>query len=108
MYNNYNYGYGNYNPYQTSMQQQNYAYVNGIEGAKAYQMMPNQTALLMDSDRPVFYFKTSNAMGQSTIKAYKFEELVETPNQTQNAPEYALKSDLEALRKSIEEMKANG
>lgn len=51
-----------------------YEYVNGVEGAKAYNMQPNSNMLLMDSDNPIFYMKSSDAMGKSTIKHYKFEE----------------------------------
>lgn len=51
------YGYGNYA--QRSVINQ-YTYVNGLEGAKAFNIAPNQSVLLMDSDNPVFYLKTSN------------------------------------------------
>lgn len=81
------------NPYVNS-----YSYVNGIEGAKAYQMLPNQMVLLMDSEKPYFYTKCSNNMGQSTIKIYKFEEV---PQQEEVQLEYATKQDLQELKDLI-------
>ena len=109
------YGYNNnnnyYNPYGNPYMQQpqtqvnQYAFVNGIEGAKAYQMQPNQTVLLMDSDREVCYMKQANAMGQSTLRYFKLVEVSEQDlrGQVQVQPDYVLKSDFEALNKKVED-----
>lgn len=85
-----------YNSSNAPAQQQNtqlnvFAYVNGLEGAKAFFVPPNGRVLLMDSDNPVFYMKTANAMGQTTIRPYRFEEIQEQP-----APkvDYVKQSDL--------------
>lgn len=71
-----------------------FAYVNGLEGAKAFFVPPNGRVLLMDSDNPVFYMKTANAMGQTTIRPYRFEEIQDQP-----APkvDYVKQSDLTAF-----------
>ena len=105
------------NLYQQPQQQQaqttQCSFVNGIEGAKAFQMLPNQTVMLMDSESPMLYMKTSNGMGQSTLKYYKLVETNEQeirnqnvvqPQQTQPGEEYALKSDLDVLSKKIDEI----
>lgn len=99
------------NPYQNNNQYQpnfygrvgtpytnTYTYVNGLEGAKAFQMLPNQMVLLMDSEKPYFYTKCSNNMGQSTIKIYKFEEV---PQQEEVRLEYATKQDLQEIKDLI-------
>ena len=127
---NYNYGYPYGMPYQPIMpqpQQANYnmmpnqnqpqpqmnqfAFVNGIEGAKSFQMMPNQTMMLMDSENPIVFMKTSNSMGQSTLKYYKLTEVSEQDLRNQANPqplqpnvEYALKSDFEDLNKRFDEL----
>ena len=95
------------NPYQTrtSYMTNQYAYVNGIEGAKAYLMNPNQTILLMDSDNPIFYLKSSNQLGQSSIRTFKFEEIKEGPTNYQG---YLLKSDLEPFIKRLEALEQGG
>lgn len=85
-----------YNASNAPAQQQNtqlnvFAYVNGLEGAKAFFVPPNGRVLLMDSDNPVFYMKTANAMGQTSVRTFKFEEV-----QDQSAPkvDYVKQSDL--------------
>ena len=60
-------GYLPYNSYTANMYQQNQqlqnsnmqtdtniTFVNGIEGAKAFQLRPNQSVILMDSDNSKF------------------------------------------------------
>lgn len=91
--------YNNYSPYKQQQSTNTYAYVNGIEGAKGYQLYPNQTVLLMDSDNPIFYLKVANQLGQSTIRTFKFEEVLDTP--TQNV-EYVTKADLNNLIERIQ------
>lgn len=88
-----------------------YYFVNGVEGAKAFQMQPNQTVLLMDSEALACYMKTSNSLGQSTLRYFKLEETDEaTLRGNQNAiisaptQDFALKSDIEGLNKKIEEL----
>lgn len=95
-----NYGYGNnYNLRQ-------YAFVNGIEGAKAYQVMPNQTMLLMDSDRPVVFMKTADNVGKSVLRYFNLTEIDEAEAikqyQPKPVPEYALKSDITALNDKLD------
>ena len=48
----------------------------------------------MDSDNPVFYIKTANAMGQTTIRPYRFEEIQEQPTPK---VDYVKQSDLTAF-----------
>ena len=81
-----------------------YAFVNGIEGAKSYQMMPNQTVLLMDSDSPVCFMKTSNAMGQSTLRYFKLIETTEKELTTvpEDSPLGILTKRVDELYKIIE------
>lgn len=61
---------------QTMAQNNNHAggitWVNGIEGAKAYQLAPNTTALLMDSEGSRFYIKTTDTSGMPTIRPDAF------------------------------------
>ena len=72
-----NMGFPNSNPYSPNFNNSNnvslktFDYVNGIEGAKAYQVMPNQMIPLFDNDNPIVYLKQANLYGQATIKAYK-------------------------------------
>ena len=58
-----------------------YYYVNGIDEARNFQMQPNQVALLMDNYKHLLYVKSSNQLGQVTIKTFKLEEVVESTDQ---------------------------
>lgn len=100
------YGYPFTAPY-TQPQTRQYAFVNGIEGAKSYQVQPSQMVMLLDSDQPIVYKKQANSYGQATIECFKLvsiseNELKGTNNQTNI--EYATKADFEALTKRLEEL----
>lgn len=93
-----------YNPYMNYMgmnqpqARESIQYVNGIESAKAYQLAPNQTVLLMDSNESKFYIKSADASGFSNVKAYVFTEYQEQPKQ---AVDYVSRSEFEQLRTEL-------
>jgi hypothetical protein len=106
---NYNNPY--FNPYQSypytqPTQQQNapmtnylqLTFINGIEGAKAFIVAPNQTIYLKDSDSNILYEKKADAQGRYTLTAFELKPVeINTPT----APiktEYATTSDLNALK----------
>ena len=96
----YNYGYGSM-PYQNQQPQQNYNYqqpqpqpmqqqpqqpqsqylplgfTNGLIGAKAFIVMPNQTVFLKDSDEGsnLLFEKSADSNGKYTLKAYQLSEV---------------------------------
>ena len=56
-------------------------FVNGRISAEAYAMAPNSQEILMDMNRPVFYWKTTDASGMSSVQEYEFK-LVEPAQQS--------------------------
>lgn len=80
-----------------------YAVVNGLEGAKSYNLMPNQSILLMDSSNPYIYMKTTNQMGQATIRCFKLVEEKLEDIEVSSSP-YATKNDLNILSNKIDEL----
>ena len=65
-----------YVPQQPPMQMQsNIEYVNGIEGAKAFMLPPNAQKLLLDSDNPFFYIKTTDPQGKPVVKRFKYIDI---------------------------------
>lgn len=103
--------------FQNAQKQFNqYAYVNGIEGAKAFPMTPDTRIMLMDQNEPIFYMKASNMLGQSTITVYRFEE-VQQGTQTQEpcsapqqtpVPEFLTKDDIKPLIERIAKLEKAG
>lgn len=49
--------------------------VNGFEEAKNYPVLYNNSELLMDNNRDVFYIKSVDAMGKYTINSYSFQQI---------------------------------
>lgn len=106
---NYNNPY--FNPYQSYpyTQQQptqqapltNYlqlTFINGIEGAKAFIVAPNQTIYLKDSDSNILYEKKADAQGRYTLNAFELKPVeINTPNQAPTNA-YATTNDLNALK----------
>lgn len=59
-------------------------WVNGIEGAKAYQIEPNSNILLLDSDTEgIMYIKTCDNIGMCSLRTFTYTELTETAPTTQ-------------------------
>lgn len=53
--------------------------VNGIDGAKMYQMNPNSAVALFDGNEDIFYVKTTDGAGFPSIRTFRFEEVLPTP-----------------------------
>lgn len=112
---NYNNPY--YNPYQAypytqpnqaQTQSTNYlqlTFINGIEGAKAFIVAPNQTIYLKDSDSNILYEKKADAQGRYTLTAFELKQVeINTPQATPTNT-YATTSDLNAFKSTfIEQM----
>lgn len=99
------YNYGSYNTTRNT-----YAFVNGLEGAKAYPMSPNQMVLLMDSDSPVCFKKQSDNTGKATLQCFKLVEMSEDemrgiiPNNN-NEEIQALSKRMDELTEMIKSLK---
>ena len=84
-----------YNPYmsyypsqQSSALQQprtnEFAWVQGEAGAKAFIVPPGMTCWLMDSESPTFYMKTTDVNGMpQPLRIFDFKERTETVKQEQ-------------------------
>lgn len=101
---------GYFNPYgRAQVPANNIIWVQGIEGAKAQQIQPNSSLLLLDSESDHFYMKVCDQYGICLpIKTYKFEEEVAATapmamaESTAAAPDlsnYVTKEELTALLK---------
>lgn len=73
--------------------------VNGLEGAKAFQIMPRETVALFDGNDDIFYIKSADDGGFPTIKAYRFAEIDLTGTKPTN--DYVTKSEFEELRNEV-------
>ena len=58
--------------------------VNGMDGAKAYQMPNNSKVALFDANDDIFYLKTCDGNGFCTLTAFRFEKVEERPDPAQD------------------------
>ena len=72
-------------------------FVNGRMSAEAYAMAPNSQEILMDMNRPVFYWKTTDASGMSSVQEYEFK-MVEPAQQN-----YVTMDQLNRFKEEINE-----
>lgn len=90
-----------------ALPQQQVVIVKGEEGARAYQMGANSSAILLDESGLIAWLVTTDGAGYKSVYAYDI-----TPHQTAPAPDYSmmneritkLETELEAI---INELTAN-
>ena len=85
-----------------------FAFVNGLEGAKSYQIAPNQTAVLMDNENSAFYIKTANAIGQSTMQYFKAVACTEADIRGPVQTPYATKDEIGGILARLEALEKKG
>ena len=88
--------------YPTQQNHNNINWVQGIEGGKAFQMVPNSNAILLDSENDgIFYIKVSDNVGMCTLRTFKYEEITNAASGNVDLTGYVKKDELESLVKSI-------
>ena len=78
--------------------------VSGENGAKAYNMGANSSALLLDESGTIVWLVTTDGASYKTVSAYDI-----TPHKTTPAPDVTnIENRLQTVEKKIEEMMNNG
>ena len=67
------------NSFQQNTQPVMFSFVQGIEGAKAFFVQPNQTVILRDSEQNILYEKSADQQGRTSMKVYDLVEKVDKP-----------------------------
>lgn len=97
-------------PTQMSGASQNVTWipVSGLQGAKDHIVQPNQTAWLMDNNDTVFYVKSSDNLGVTSLKAYRFEEITDAgqvpPAQQIDMSQYVSREEFDSLKAQIDKI----
>lgn len=98
------------NPYQQFIPQKftpntnGITWVQGIEGAKAFQLIPNSNAVLLDSENEYFYIKTCDNVGMCNLRTFKYEELqnpCKNTNDNVDLSQFVTKAELEEAINNI-------
>jgi len=91
-----------YNQMYQKPQTNGIVWVQGIEGAKAYQLVPNSNAILMDSENDGrFYIKVSDNVGMCNLRTFSYTEVTSTPVKQVDMSEYVTRKELENALRSI-------
>ena len=99
--------YYNTNPISTqSAIANNIIWVQGIEGAKAWQLSPNSMVILLDSEiEGKMYIKVSDNIGMCSLRIFDYVEELPSTNVTNNndldLSQYVKKDELDNLIKEI-------
>ena len=95
-----------YNPQMNNQQifpqeqTQNLIRVNGIDGAKTYQMPANSTVALFDCNEDIMYIKTTDGAGFPSIRTFNFVEI--TQNEKSNvSQDYISRQEFEEFKKEL-------
>lgn len=90
------------------VQNVNWAYVSGVDGAKNQIVQPGQTVWMMDNNEPYFYVKAVDGVGSSSLRIFHFEEVQEVtpeqPAQTQiDMSGYVKREEFDALKSQLDQ-----
>ena len=105
----YNPQYSQSNIPQTPMQSNNnIIWVQGINGAKSYQVAPNTSVQLWDSESQTIYIKSADASGIPSIKIidYTFRDNAPQNATDFNSSDFATKSDINTLQQELNALKS--
>lgn len=97
-----------FNPQGITTPTNNIIWVQGIEGAKAWQLSPNSMAILLDSEiEGKMYIKVSDNIGMSSLRIFNYVEEIPanknnvTVDTNLDLSQYVKKEELSTLIKDI-------
>lgn len=94
------------NPYMQYQQPRNNGinWVQGIEGAKAFQLMPSSNVMLLDSENEgIFYIKISDSVGMCQLRTFKYEEVQNAPSQLDTS-NYITRAEFEQIKSEMSKL----
>ena len=95
-----------YNPQMNNQQifpqeqTQNLIRVNGIDGAKTYQMPANSTVALFDCTEDIMYIKTKDGAGFPSIRTFNFVEITQN-EKSSVSQDYISRQEFEEFKKEL-------
>lgn len=95
-----------YNPQMNNQQflpqeqTQNLIRVNGIDGAKTYQMSANSTVALFDCNEDIMYIKTTDGAGFPSIRTFNFVEITQK-EKSSISQDYISRQEFEEFKKEL-------
>lgn len=97
-----------YNYYPQNMYyqpQSSIIWVQGENGAKSYQIAPNNTVTLWDSEAQKIYIKSADASGMPSMKTLEYKILGGEDQKLVSSELDGIKTEIENLRKDLDRLK---
>lgn len=98
----------NTQPLAQPVQNVNWVYVSGIDGAKNQIVQPGQTVWMMDNNDPYFYVKAVDGVGSSSLRIFQFSEAQEVeqeqPTQQIDLSDFVPRGEFDALKAQVEQL----
>lgn len=90
------------------VQNVNWVYVSGVDGAKNQIVQPGQTVWMMDNNEPYFYVKAVDGVGSSSLRIFQFTEVQEVAPEQPEQPQidlskYVQRDEFEKLKAMVEQ-----
>ena len=90
------------------VQNVNWVYVSGVDGAKNQIVQPGQTVWMMDNNEPYFYVKAVDGVGSSSLRIFRFAEVQEAAPEPTEQPQidlsqYVQRDEFEKLKEMVEQ-----
>lgn len=82
--------------------QNTFAWIQGEEAAKAYPVAPGNTVVLIDSDKPIMYMKTTDLSGRPQPMQIRYLVSKEEFDKLQNGASFSPNSDAYITREEFE------
>lgn len=80
-------------------------WVQGLEGAKAYMIIPGAEAVLWDSEKPYIYIKTADLQGRPNLQILSYnksEQVDKSPKMPDLSNDFVTKKEFEDFKKQFE------
>ena len=77
--------------------------VTGIDGAKAYQLPPNSSIALFDSNNDIMYIKTTDGAGFPSIRSFSFTP-IDTAQTVERTSDYVQRPEFDELVAQVKEL----
>lgn len=88
--------------YQNPLQKNGITWVQGIEGAKAFQLAPNSNVMLLDSETDGrFYIKVSDNIGMCNLRVFEYKEVTNTQKAEVDMSQYVTRNELNEIINSL-------
>lgn len=81
----------------------NIIWVQGIEAAKAYEVLPSTSVILMDSESETFYIKSCDETRRPTLRVYEYKQVENNkPDKVSATSDFVSRKEFDELKQTLD------